>query len=246
MLKGVLHICNFYNCYCEKGCSVIKYKKLSQIGGSAIKTIILVRHGQSTTNLNGVFTGQLDAPLTELGLEQAHRMAAYLDSYTIDHIYASSLTRAVETAQAIALRQNCPLETADAFREINAGFWQGLTFDEIARRYPKTYGTWKTDIGAAEPDGGESCRLLYERVIGAFRVLAEDSENRTICIVAHAIPIRMIESYITANTVAVAKDIPWVPNASVTVYQFDGSYHAIVRGYSDFLLDLQTNLPKSI
>ena len=83
-----------------------------------MKRIIMVRHGQSESNVRKTFTGQLDAPLTDVGREQAQRMAQYLDKYRIDKIYASSLDRSVETAQAIADRQNCPVEKCDAIREI--------------------------------------------------------------------------------------------------------------------------------
>lgn len=211
-----------------------------------MKTLILVRHGESITNLSKVFTGQINAPLTETGRKQAEKMARYLDSYPIDKIYVSSLQRAVDTASEIALRQKCPMEHRDDFREINAGLWQGLTFEEIANRYPTSYKVWREDIGGAHPEGGESVAQLYSRVSKAFSHIVQNCAEKTVCIVAHAIPIRMIESYICAQTPAAAKDIPWVPNASVTVYTYDGSYRLVRRGECCFLQDMLTNLPSSI
>ena len=126
--------------------------------------------------------------------------------------------------------------------EINSGKWQGLTFTEIAEKYPQTYETWKTDIGKAAPDGGETCVQLYDRVT-AFLQAVLNAEEETVCLVCHATPIRMIESYISG---APAQEIPWVPNASVTVYEYDGAFHSVERGICDFLGDLQTNLPKTI
>ena len=210
-----------------------------------MKTVIMVRHGQSETNVRKVFTGQIDAPLTDLGREQARRMAAYLDQYKVDIIYASSLSRAVETAEAIAQRQNCPVEKCDALMEINSGAWQGLTFEEIAEKYPQTYATWRTDIGNAAPDGGETCKGFYDRVTAFFKRVLEEPEE-TICLVCHATPIRMMESFILAGSADGAQEISWVPNASVTVYAYDGKFTEVERGTCDFLGELCTNLPKNI
>ena len=210
-----------------------------------MKTIILVRHGESQTNLEKIFTGQLDAPLTERGRTQAERMAQYLDQYKVDKIYASSLQRAVQTAQAICARQNCPIEPVEALREMNAGAWQGLPFEKIAEQFPENYQNWRQDISKATPEGGETCAELYNRVTAFFQEIL-CSPEQTVCLVAHATPIRMLESYIKAGSVSVAQQIPWVPNASVTVYQYDGKFHEVVRGCCDYLEGLQTNLPKNI
>ena len=208
-----------------------------------MKTIILVRHGESQTNVQKVFTGQLNAALTEKGKNQAQLMAQYVDRYKVDKIYVSSLQRAVDTAQPIAEKQGCPVEQTDAFREIYAGLWQGLTFDEIAEKYPQTHRVWRTDMGNAAPDGGETVAEFYDRVTGLFEEIVLHRPEETVCIVAHATPIRMIESYIKGRTPLMAKDIPWVPNASVTVYRYDGDFRCDVHGCCDFLGEIQTRLP---
>ena len=210
-----------------------------------MKTIIMVRHGQSESNVLKTFTGQLDAPLTQIGQQQARLMAEYLDKYHVDKIYASSLQRAVDTADAIAKRQNCSMVACDAIKEIYSGCWQGLTFDEIAEKYPQTYQVWRTDIGNATPEGGETCAQIYDRVTTFFQKLLTESEE-TVCLVCHAIPIRMMESYIKGSSVAAAQEISWVPNASVTVYEFDGMFHEVERGTCEYLGELLSNLPKNI
>lgn len=211
-----------------------------------MKTIIMVRHGESETNVRKVFTGQLDAPLTPMGKTQAELMAQYVNQYRVDKIYASSLQRAVETAQAIAAQQNCPLEKCDALRELDAGAWQGLSFEEIEELYPQSYQIWKTDIGSGAPEQGETCEALYRRVTAFLEDILSKEEEETVCLVSHAIPIRMIESYICGGSAALAQEMPWAPNASVTVYQYDGAFHPVVRGFCDFLREMRTNLPKNI
>lgn len=211
-----------------------------------MKTIILVRHGESETNLTKQFTGQLDIPLTATGRQQAERMAVFVDQFKIDKIYASSLSRAYETAMAIVRRQNCPIEKRDAFREINAGYWHGLTFDEISTRFPDTYKIWKENLDQAHPDGGESTQALYDRVSSEFERIIFKTDDQVICIVAHATPIRMIESYIIGKSLQYAQDISWVPNASTSIYQYDGQFTTVKRGCCDYLGDMLTNLPKNI
>lgn len=210
-----------------------------------MKRIIMVRHGESETNVQKVFTGQLDAPLTAAGRAQAQLMAEYLDKYRVEKIHVSPLRRAVDTADAIARRQNCPVEPCGAIMEINSGHWQGLTFAQIAEKYPRTYQAWKSDIGSAAPEGGETCRELYDRVTAFFEKVLKEPEE-TVCLVCHATPIRMMESYIRGGSVAAAQEIPWVPNASVTVYEYDGEFREVERGTCDFLGELRTNLPKTI
>ena len=210
-----------------------------------MKRIIMVRHGQSETNVTKAFTGQLNAALTDAGREQARRMAVYLDQYKVDKIYVSPLQRAVDTAEAIALRQGCEMERESRLMEINSGLWQGLTFTEIAEKYPETYEVWKSNMGNAAPDGGETCRQLYGRVVEFFEEVLK-MPQQTICLVCHATPIRMMESYIHAGSVEGAQEISWVPNASVTVYDFDGSFHRVERGSCDFLGELLSNLPRNI
>lgn len=211
-----------------------------------MKTIILVRHGESETNVQKVFTGQLDTPLTEAGRLQADLMAKYLDRYQIQKVYASPLQRATDTARAIVKRQDCSLEMRESLKEIYAGLWEGFPFDVIAERYSEEYQIWKTDFKNAHPVGGESCAAVFQRAKALLQELLENTNERTVCVVTHAIPIRMIESDIECGTIDRAQDISWVPNASVTIYQYDGDFHRVLRGYCDYLGGLSTNLPKSI
>lgn len=210
-----------------------------------MKTVILVRHGESVTNVHKMFTGQLDVPLTDTGRRQAQLMAEYLDKYRVDKIYASSLSRAVDTAKYIAQRQECPVEKCDALMEINSGLWQGETFLEIAEKFPQTYKIWRSDIGKATPEGGETCRELYTRVTEILKKILREPEE-TVCLVCHAIPIRMMESFILCGNIDGAQQIPSVPNASVTVYTYDGVFREVERGTCDYLGELCTTLPKTI
>ncbi len=211
-------------------------------------TIVLIRHGESVSNTNHTFTGQVDSPLSETGKKQAELTAKYMDKYKVDVIYSSPFQRAFETALNIKNRQGCgDIHTDDAFKEINAGKWHLMTFDDIRDKYPDTYNTWITDIGNSHPDGGESAKQLYDRVTDKFKQVLKENEGKTVCITAHATPIRMIECFVAGKDHTYAQNVSWVPNASVTAYEYDGSgFTQIERGTNDYMGELRTVLPKNI
>ena len=97
-------------------------------------TVLLIRHGQSVTNVTQVFTGHYDVPLSPLGQEQARCTAAYLQkNFRIDAIYASDLMRAMQTAQPTAAAFGQPIRPEPEQRENCAGRWERITL--LAARY---------------------------------------------------------------------------------------------------------------
>ena len=112
--------------------------------------ILLVRHGESGANKDKFFAGHLDIDLSELGYKQAKCTADYIaKTYKVDMVYSSDLLRAYHTAETIAKMTGNSLKKKESLREINAGEWQGLVFDELQKKYADSYGVWLTDIGRA-------------------------------------------------------------------------------------------------
>ena len=140
-----------------------------------MKTLVyMIRHGESLGNLEKRFLGHTDLPLTDKGRAQAARAAAYLSANGIrpDAVYASSLSRALETARIATGKE--PVPTL-GMREIYAGEWEGLAFSEIGARYPEEMKRWNEDIGASRPTEGESVRELCDKLDGGMS--ASDSIN---------------------------------------------------------------------
>ena len=99
-----------------------------------MKRVYLIRHGlPDFPEGRRLCIGTTDIPMGEEGLAQATEMAGKLPPVTA--VFSSPLTRAVQTAQAIGV----PVTIFDDLREMHAGEWDGLTFDEIRRRYPRLY-----------------------------------------------------------------------------------------------------------
>ena len=105
---------------------------------------ILVRHGESEWNRIGRYQGQLDAPLSELGLKQADALAERLQNEKLDAIFTSPLQRAKRTAEAIArFHPRLELQEDPALMEIHHGTWQGLFASDVREQYGELLDEWR-------------------------------------------------------------------------------------------------------
>ena len=203
--------------------------------------IYMVRHGESVGNMRRDFLGHTDLPLTEKGEAQALAAARYLQEigFAPDVVYASPLCRAYKTTElALSLVDAPAIIPSDGFREIYAGEWEGVNFDELDKRYPEARETWKNDIGHACPLGGEAVSQLYGRVISTLLSVAKENLGKTVFIGAHATPIRAVETYARGFSSDLMREIPWPTNASISVYAFDGErLTPVVYSYDEFMKD---------
>ncbi|MCQ2433561.1 MAG: histidine phosphatase family protein [Clostridia bacterium] len=210
--------------------------------------LILIRHGQSCANLTHTFGGQDDLPLTDLGRTQADCAKEYLMNTHIDAVYASDLIRAFETAERIAEPHDLPVIPEKNLREIYAGEWEGVPFDELPERYPEDFGLWLSDIGLSHPTGGESVAELQARIRGALEEIIAKHPGETVLIGTHATSIRVMMCHWMGKPLSEMKNIPWVPNASITtiLYEPDLTFHDLCAGQTEHLGDLKTELPKNV
>jgi len=157
-----------------------------------LSRLLLVRHGDTKLNSAKRFWGQTDVKLSAAGIKQAERLRDRLATQKIDTIYASNLSRALVTAEIIASRHQLDIITCAELGEINFGWVEGLTFEEIGQRYPKLaelLASWT--IRPSFP-GGESIDELNERVSKFLHNLEEHASEETILIVAHSGPLRLL------------------------------------------------------
>ncbi len=125
--------------------------------------LFLVRHGITTYNISELYTGQTDAPLTELGVRQAEAAATYLATEKLDVIVSSDLQRARNTALTIVQSHNLPVLEDPELREIGMGAWEGFTPAQIQARNFAEWTHVRSDPITLAPPGGESFAQLSER-----------------------------------------------------------------------------------
>ncbi len=209
--------------------------------------LLLIRHGQSQANLEGCFAGHLNSPPTQLGLQQAEMVAQYVTkAYKVNAVYTSDLLRAAAVGEAVAKAAGvCPVSDV-RLREIDAGQWEGLTFFQLAERFP-SFAVWREDIGRTVCDGGESVAALQERIVSALTQIAGRHPDQTVVIATHATPIRCMQCHCSGQPIAQMKVIPWVSNASVTEILFqDGTFSVGTVGVDSFLGTSVSKLPVNV
>jgi probable phosphoglycerate mutase len=158
--------------------------------------IILVRHGETADNRNGIFQGQAGASLNDEGRAQAGRLAARLSGARVAAVYTSDLLRARQTAEAIAASTgHTPLDDAD-LREIFLGAWQGLTHAEIAERFPDEWTAWKAGTGDLRRGGGETYGELATRLERGMTRIATAHAGATTVVVSHGAALKTFAGHV--------------------------------------------------
>ena len=194
----------------------------------------LLRHGQTPMSVQKRYAGRTDAPLTEVGVQQAAAAAKRLASAGLGVIVTSPLLRTVQTAQVVAAVTGAAVVTDDGFRETDFGAWEGLTFAEVRERWPAEISAWMADPEVAPP-GGESFTDVSARVTEALdRVLAARA-GQTVLIVSHVTPIKMLVAaallappaalYRMHLDVAALSEIDWYADGPAVLRSFNDTSH---------------------
>ena len=153
--------------------------------------LILVRHGQTDSNLNMKYCGQTDIELNQAGAAQvteaAQKLYERLDG-KIDSIYTSPLKRASVSAEIIAAKFNYPASdiiTAGEIIEANFGIFEDMSFSEIRQKYPKEYQMWRDGSEDFVIENGESGQMVYDRASRFFKEFINNHNDGTHIFVMH-------------------------------------------------------------
>ncbi len=147
--------------------------------------VVAIRHGQTEWNVGGRIQGQLDIPLDAHGRWQADRLAAALAGEGIEAVWSSDLQRALETARALAGPLGLTVTLDAALRERAFGVFEGLTYQEIAERWPADAERWRRRDPSFGAAGGETLAEFSDRCVAAVERIAAAEAGRTVAIVAH-------------------------------------------------------------
>jgi len=179
-------------------------------------TVLLVRHGETTWNVEGRVQGWAGAPLSGRGREQARATGERLAEVGVDRLVVSDLQRTQETARLV---EESGLEAATtyehAWRERDLGDYQGLDRETVADRHPE-FDPNASITALADVPGGESIDEFVRRVLGGWESLLAGLNGDTAAVVTHAGPIRVVVAEVTGRDLpALARK--WSPgNCCVT------------------------------
>ena len=178
----------------------------------------VVRHGETTWNVDGRYQGQTDVPLSHIGVLQAATLAERLTGQHFDAVYSSDLTRASQTAAMVAERlAGAPSVQFDpGLREIDVGQLSGLLVSEIEARYPEFLGDLRADPWQTRRPGGESMADLFGRSGAAFQALRRRHPGGRVLTFTHGGVVRVAVGLALGGVPAHAWARLSVTNTSVT------------------------------
>jgi probable phosphoglycerate mutase len=157
------------------------------------RRVLLLRHGRTAYNAEARFQGQTDIPLDEVGLAQAKQVAETLATELAGEtvrIVSSDLSRAAQTADAVAARLGVEVTRDPRLREIYAGEWEGLLREQIIALRPDDYEAWRLGDPDVRIGGGESRVDAGVRAAAAIREADQTMDGGTLVCVSHGGALR--------------------------------------------------------
>ncbi|WP_456429519.1 histidine phosphatase family protein [Rhodocaloribacter sp.] len=163
---------------------------------SETETVLyVVRHGETEYNRRRIVQGRkIDATLNEAGRRQAAALARRLAGERLDAIYASTLRRARETADAVAAKHpGIPVRHLRDLEEMSWGDYEGRPIDEhVLAMYEKMEALWQAGDFSRPVTGGESIAEVQERGLKALDHILTRHRGKTVLVVAHGRFIRVL------------------------------------------------------
>jgi broad specificity phosphatase PhoE len=196
--------------------------------------LLLLRHGQTQLSVDKLFSGIGDPVLTEVGLAQAALAANRLAGSKATAVISSPLSRARQTAEAVAGQLGLEVEVEEGFRETDFGDWEGYSFSDIRKKWPRELEAWLADSAVAPPFG-ESFDATTTRVRQARdRVLAKHG-GETVVVVSHVSPIKTLlrlaldaphqAMYRMHLDLACLSEVQWFSDGPAVVRSLNDTHH---------------------
>ncbi len=203
--------------------------------------LVVVRHGETDANLNGILQGQHDIPLNELGLRQAECAAERLRHEHFDHIFSSDLSRAMVTARTIAeYHPAVPVVGLRALREWNLGVLQGGKWSDLREKYPEVDRAFREGSKVTKVPGGESISDLHQRVADCLDELADRYEGKRLLLVSHGGAIKEMFRHVVCMDIGEFSRMPLTGNTGVGSFRrIDGKWQLVSWNDMSHLRDLE-------
>jgi len=149
---------------------------------TALRRLVLVRHGETVGQSSIRYHGITDVALNDTGKAQMARVGAALAGETFDTVLTSRLQRTIVAAGIIA--PTTPARALPGFNEIDFGDWEGLTREEIASRDPARYAEWRAALGEFTYPNGDAAPAFRQRVAATWSEVFPTLPPRVL-VVAH-------------------------------------------------------------
>ena len=186
--------------------------------------VILIRHAETPWNRERRMQGHIDTPLSEAGRAQAAALARRLSDTPFSALYSSDLSRAHETARAIAASSGREIVADTRLRERSFGIFEGLTYAEMAERHPEDFARFDSRDPDYVMPGGESARSFWERCLACLGEIAERHAGDEVVVVTHGLVLDVIYRKAHGLGYREPRPVPLV-NASLNAFSYaDGAW----------------------
>jgi broad specificity phosphatase PhoE len=174
--------------------------------------LILVRHGESTSNVKKLFSGHSQHPLSKKGEEQVKKLALRLKDEKIDAIYSSDLNRAIQTAEAIIkFHPNLRLIQDKRIREFNFGKLEGT---------PEIPGMKWTEAENKFPEL-ERVESVYNRVKDFLDEIYKKHKKETVLVSCHGGTKRAFLTIIHNKSISEFNSFKPSKNTSISIFDIE-------------------------
>ena len=156
--------------------------------------VFLIRHGATVLTAEDRFAGATDVELSDEGREQARHLGERLRTEKVAAVYASPLSRTVETASLIAQPHELEVMKREGLREISHGRWEQMTRREVDEKFPEEAAAWEEDPYTFAPVGGESDLAVTARALPVLLEIVRAHRDEGVIVVSHKATIRLLLS----------------------------------------------------
>jgi len=198
--------------------------------------IFIARHGQTDYNRRGLLQGRgIDAPLNETGFKQAELLSSYLNGYSADGLFSSSLVRTWQTAEPLRKAKDMDIIRETDLDEMDFGEFEGKPYLDAAKELDNIQTFWKRGELDVPIPGGESPRQVFNRANSAFHDIVNKFSGTNMVMVLHGRLIRILVSEWLGMGLKNMHKIEH-QNAAINQLVYDGSFRAVYLNKTDHLV----------
>ena len=187
-----------------------------------------MRHAQAKNNVERILAGRSDGiPLTDLGLQQAEKIANFLEPLKISAIYSSPIERALHTTKIVSNKLNLQYKIDHRLTEIEMGSFSGMLYEEMFAKHGNIFLKFYQDNSLIEKNGVETFSNVKKRILDMINYCSQKHDNENILLVTHMDPIKaMISTVLQLKPESLYELI--IRNASLTIVKKEQSNFSMV------------------
>lgn len=189
--------------------------------------IIFLRHAQAKNNVERILAGRREGfPLTQIGLQQAEKIAKFLKPLEISAIYSSPIERAISTANLAAKDLNLEVKPDSRLTEIDMGMFSGMFYEDMFTKYGNVFLKFYQDNPIIEENGVEPFSNVKKRVLDIVDYCSKEHKGQNVLLVTHMDPIKaMISTILNLKPESLYELI--IRNASLTILKKEQNNYSL-------------------